>query len=101
MQCTRRGAPLFDKRLEEALRTIAGGILDHELFLKLQQPAYGAQIKRIATLGLGFTSAITTASSALLESAASSNGKADAALGEQETPKGLKKYKAGQHAYDT
>ena len=101
VQCTRRVAPLFDKRLDEAPRTIAGEILDHKLFLKLQLPANGAQIKRIPTLGLGSTSAITTPSSALLASAASSNGKADASLGEQETPKGLKKYEAGQHAYDT
>ena len=66
---------------------------DHELFLEFQLPADGGPNCKDQTLGLEFTSAITTAASAFLKSAASSNNLADAALGDQ-TPHGLMTYEA-------
>ena len=88
MQCTKLGAQLFDKFLENGQRTIVGGMLDHDLFLELQLPAKSGPNCKDPTLGLGLTSAITTAASAFLTSAASSNNLVDAALGDQ-TPHGL------------
>ena len=75
-------------------------MLDHELFLEHQLAAKGGPHRKDPTLGLGFTSAITTAASAFLTSAASSNDLVDAALGDQ-TPHGLTTYEAAQQAYET
>ena len=96
-QCAKLGAQLFDKFLEYGLRTIVGGMLDHELFLKLQLPAKSGPNCKDRTLGLGFTSAITTAASAFLTPAAYSNNLVDAALGDQ-TPHELTTYEAAQQA---
>ena len=100
VQCTKLGAQLFDKFLENGLRTIVGGMLDYELFLELQLPANGGPNCEDPTLGLGFTSAITTAASAFLTSAASSNDQVDVALGDQ-TPHRLTTYEAAQQTYET
>ena len=100
VQCTKLAAELFDKFLENGLRTIVGGMLDHELFLELQLPANSGPNCKDPTLGLGFTSAVTTAASAFVTSAASSNNLVDAALGDQ-TPNGLTTYEAAQQAYET
>ena len=54
VQCSKLGAQLFDKFLENGLRTIVGGMLDHELFLELQLPANGGPKSKDPTLGLGF-----------------------------------------------
>ena len=75
-------------------------MLDHELFLELQLPAKSGPNCKDPTLGLGFTFAITSAASAFLTSAASSNDLFDAALGDQ-TPHGLTTYEAAQQAYET
>ena len=75
-------------------------MLDHELFLELQLPANGGPNCKDPTLGLGFTSAITTAASAFLISAASFNDLFGAAFGHQ-TPYGLRTYEAAQQAYQT
>ena len=74
-------------------------MLDNELFLELQLPANGGPKSKDPTLGLGFTSAITTAASAFFISAASSNNLVDATLGDQ-TPHGLTTYEAAQGAYE-
>ena len=75
-------------------------MLDHELFLELQLPAKSGPNCKDPTLGLGLTSAITTAASAFLTSAATSNNLVDAALGDQ-TPHGLTTYEAAQQEYET
>ena len=93
VQCTKLGTQLFDKLQENGRRTIVGGMLDHELFRELQLPAKSGPNCKDPTLGLGFTSATTTAASAFLTSAASSNNLVDAALGVQ-TPHGFTTYEA-------
>ena len=75
-------------------------MLDHDLFLELQLPANGGPNCEDPTLGLGFTSAITSAASAFLISAASSNDLVDAALRDQ-TPHGVTTYEAAQQAHET
>ena len=75
-------------------------MLDHELFLELQLPAKSGPNCKDPILGLGFTSAITTAASAFLTSAASSNDLFDSALGDHR-PHGLTTYEAAQQAYET
>ena len=75
-------------------------MLDHELFLELQLPAKCDPNCKDPTLGLGFTSAITSAASAFLTSAASSNNLVDPALGDQ-APHGLTTYEAAQQVHET
>ena len=75
-------------------------MLDNELLLELQQLANSGPNCKDPTLGLGFTSAITTAAFAFLTSAASSNNLVDAALGDQ-TSRGPTTYEAAQQAYET
>ena len=73
VQCTKSGAQVFDDLVEKSLRHIVGGVLDTEIFRELQLPAEVKLNCQNPTLGLGLTSATTTAASAFLSSAASCN----------------------------
>ena len=71
VQCTKSGAQVFGELEEKSLRHIVGGVLDSEIFRELQLPAEVRLNCQNPTLGLGLTSATTTAASAFLSSAAS------------------------------
>ena len=63
-ECCMAGGKLYDTLVEEALRTMVGGTLDTAIFKELQLLPTKTTSPEVRTLGLGLTSAFTTAPSA-------------------------------------
>ena len=99
VQCTKSGAQVFDELVEKSLRHIVGGVLDTEIFRELELPAEVKPNCENPTLGLGLTSATTTAASAFLSSAASWNALVGKTLGSR-TPNELSAYLAAKTLYE-
>ena len=95
VQCTKSGAHVFYELVEKSLRHIVGGVLDIEIFRELQLLAEVKPNCQNQTLGLGLTSATTTAASAFLSSAASCNALVGNAL-DSRTPNELPAYRAAE-----
>ena len=99
VQWTKSGAQVFDELVEKSIRHIVGGVLDTKIFRELQLPAEVKLNCQNPTLGLGLTSATTTAASTFLSSAASCNALVGKALGSR-TPNELSAYLAAKFAYE-
>ena len=88
---------LYDTLVEEALRTMVGGTFDTAVFKELQLPTKPTS-PEVPTLRLSLTSAVTTALSAFLASAASCNALVGSMLGNSSST-ALMAYERATSAY--